>query len=163
MPTLLANDFFMIGVISIAALLVRRQELASAVIYAAFCWLALFASYQIPAPEFVLSWALDTDIAKQGWYMLSSSFFSMLTVAIIYEVRMCVDGKLPRLIIYFCCGEILLHITCYGLLLNGMSWMTYNWIVLSAQIAVILLFIARGSYGRTILRARLFRDFVNSH
>jgi hypothetical protein len=163
MPTLLQNDFFVIGLISIAALLVRRQELASAVIYAVFCWLSLFASYQVTLPEFVLSFATDPDIAIQGWYMLLSSFFSMLAIAIIYAVRMCVDGKLPRLIIYFCYGEILLHITCYCLLLNGMSWMTYNWIVLAVQIAVILLFIARGSYGRTILRARLFRDFANSH
>jgi hypothetical protein len=163
MPSLLQSDYFVIGIISLFALMVNRHEIASAVVYAAFCWIALLASYKIPTPEFILLLSADIEMANNGWQLLMASFSSLLVIALIYAIRQCMDGILPKMIIYLCWMEILLHITCYGLLLNGMHWMTYNWLVLANQALVILLFIARGGYGRTILRSRLFRDSAHSY
>lgn len=162
MHDLLQNDYFLIGLISISALLVRRSEIAAAVIYTAFCWAALFACYQIPAPEWLISFSDDAEMTQKGWEILIGAFCSLMVIAIVYELRLCLDGWLQKFIIYLSVAEILLHITCYGLLLNGMSFLTYNWIILAHQIAIILLFAARGGYGRTILRSRLFRDSLHS-
>lgn len=163
MPYILQNDYFVIGLISIAALLVNRGEIVSAMIYTAFCWIALFACYHITTPEWLLILSDDRAITQKGWEILLGALACLFVIALIYQVRQCMDGFLQKIIIYMCWVEILLHITCYTLLLNGMSLLTYNWIILSHQIAVILLFAARGGYGRTILRSRLFRDTIHSH
>lgn len=163
MHPLLQNDFFVIGVISFFALLVNRHEIASAIIYSAFCWVALFACKKIPPPDFLILLSDNHNMVNDGWVLLLSSLSSIFVIALIYAVRQCMDGLLPRIVISLSYIEILLHITCFCLLLNGMSWMSYNWAVLANQLAVILLFIARGGYGRTILRTRLFRDFARSH
>lgn len=163
MPELLQSDYFVIGLISLAALLVNKHELVSAIIYAAFCWISLFACYQIPAPEWLLRLSQNHQLTQMGWEIMFCALSCLLVIALIYQLRRCIDGLLQKIIIYLCWAEILLHITCYGLLLNGMSLMTYNWIILIHQIAIILLFAARGGYGRDFLRTRLFRDSVHSH
>lgn len=163
MPELLQSDYFVIGMISLAALLVNKHELVSAAIYAAFCWIALFACYQIPAPEWLLELSHNHEMTQKGWEIMLGMLACLFVIALIYQVRRCIDGMLPKIIIWLCLAEILLHITCYGLLLNGMSLITYNWIILTHQIAIILLFAARGGYGRDFLRTRLFRDSVHSH
>jgi len=140
MPYLLQSDYFVIGLISLAALLVNKHERVSAIIYSAFCWLALFACYQIPAPKWLLALSDNHEMTQKGWELMLGMMACLLVIALIYQLRRCIDGFLPKIIIYLCWAEILLHITCYCFLLNGMSLITYNWIILSHQIAIILLF-----------------------
>jgi hypothetical protein len=163
MPSLLQNDYFMVGLILFSAALVNKHERASALVYAAFCFVALLACYKIPAPDILLQISNDPDIADKGWQLLLCSASSLMVVALIYQIRKCINGILPKILIYICYAEILLHITGYALLLNGVSWMAYNWAVLTVQLVVILLFAARGGYGRDFLRTRLFRDSAHSH
>ncbi len=163
MPQMLQNDYFIVGLIFISSLLVNKHERASALVYAAFCIVTLLACYNIPAPDVLLRLSDDPEVADMGWQLLLCSASSLMAVALIYQLRKCVDGILPKILIYVCYAEILLHITGYALLLNGVSWMTYNWAVLTVQLIVILLFAARGGYGRDFLRTRLFRDSAHSH
>lgn len=160
MPSLLQNDFFVIGLISFFALFVRKNEVASALIYAGFCWISLFSSYAIEPPEVLLASSENPNAAAYGFHIMLCSVSSLLVIMLIYAVRQCMDGLLPKLLIYMCWAEILLHITSYALLLNGISWMTYNWAVLATQLSVMALFASRWSYGHSILQPRLFRDSV---
>lgn len=164
MPALLLNDGFVISLIMLSALFVRRAEMVSALIYSVMAWVALGAVNNIHLPESVLAQSENRQLVIHGFELLMCSISSLVVIALVYAIRLCMGGKLPGLIIWLCLFEIGMHASCYVMLWKGMDVSAYNWVVLANQAAAIALFMSRWrlSHGG-VFTHRFLRDSVRSH
>lgn len=163
MPALLANDAFVISLITLSALWVRSNEVFSAIIYFLMAWLALAACSYLQVPQAILDLSTDPVLLVIGIKLLICSMSSLLVIAFVYVIRQCSGGKLPGMLIWMCLFEIGMHFSCYVMLWRGMNPMAYDWAVLATQIATIMMFMSRWRWGHgSTYHDRFLRDRIHS-
>jgi hypothetical protein len=164
MNSLLLNDYFVISLITLSALMVRSTERFCAIIYFIMSWLALAGVYYLQVPELILEASADPELTSKGFALIICSLSSLFVIALVYAVRQVIGGKLPGLIIWLCLFEIGMHASGYVMLYQGMDAAVYNWAVLGNQFAAIALFASRWrwNHGDNTI-PRFLRDHMGSH
>lgn len=163
MPTLLANDAFVISLITLSALAVRDSEKFSAIIYFFMAWMALAACKNLQVPDAILAAAEDPKLLVIGIKLLICSLSSLMVIAFVYAIRQCAHGKLHGMLICLSLFEIGMNFSCYVMLWRGMDIIAYDWAVLATQITAIVMFISRWRWGHGgTYHDRFLRDRIHS-